>query len=147
VTRYDQAAVGTKVLLACRLVDLRRGFDRLPLPPAPLVAPPGSLTMKRITIAAAVAGILLGTALVGYFGFAEVGRALFEVGWAGFLAILAYHLAGMAFLGFCWYVLAPRSAPLSAFIWGRLIRASAKASRFRRSMRSRMARCSCRFTR
>lgn len=80
--------------------------------------------MKRLTLGVALAGILLGTALVGYFGFGEVGHALFAVGWLGFFAIVAYHLAGIAFLGLCWYVLAPRSASLSVFIWGRLIRDS-----------------------
>ena len=80
--------------------------------------------MKRATVTAAILGILFGTVLVGYFGFVQVGRALFAVGWAGFFAIVAYHLAGMAFLGICWYVLAPSSAPLSAFLWGRLIRDS-----------------------
>ena len=80
--------------------------------------------MKRLTVAVAILGILLGTVLVGYFGFAEVGHALFAVGWLGFLAIVAYHLAGIAFLGFCWYLLAPDAAPLRAFLWGRLIRDS-----------------------
>jgi len=46
------------------------------------------------------------------------------VGWVGFLVIVAYHLAGMALLGFCWYLLAPRPASLWVFIWGRLIRDS-----------------------
>ena len=80
--------------------------------------------MKRLTIAIAIVGLLLGTGLVGYFGFGAVGHALFAVGWTGFLAIVAYHLAGIALLGLCWYVVAPRSAPLPACLWGRLIRDS-----------------------
>ena len=80
--------------------------------------------MKRLTVAVAILGILLGTVLVGYYGFDAVGDALFSVGWLGFLAIVAYHLAGIAFLGFCWYLLAPEAAPLKAFLWGRLIRDS-----------------------
>ena len=80
--------------------------------------------MRRATVAVAALGIAAGTVLVGYFGFHEVGRALFAVGWIGFFAILIYHLAGMALLGFCWYMLTPRSGPLRAFIWGRLIRDS-----------------------
>jgi putative membrane protein len=80
--------------------------------------------VRRATIAIAVLGIVVGTVLVGYFGFREVGRGLFAVGWIGFFAIVVYHLAGIAFLGFCWYVLTPRSAPLRAFAWGRLIRDS-----------------------
>ena len=80
--------------------------------------------MKRLTLAVAIAGILLGTVLVEYFGFREVGHALFAVGWVGFLAIVAYHLAGIGLLGYCWYLLAPRAASFSVFIWGRLIRDS-----------------------
>ncbi|MGH7122814.1 MAG: hypothetical protein ACREFI_00470, partial [Stellaceae bacterium] len=80
--------------------------------------------MKRLTIMMAIVGLLVGIALVGYFGFPAVGRALFAVGWPGFLAIVTYHLAGIAFLGLCWYVLAPGSASPSVFVWGRLIRDS-----------------------
>ena len=80
--------------------------------------------MKTVTVLLAIAGLLLGTALVGYFGFGEVGHALLAVRWTGFLAIISCHLAGMAALGFSWYVLSPRPAPLRAFLWGRLIRDS-----------------------
>jgi glycosyltransferase 2 family protein len=80
--------------------------------------------MRSATILLAIAGLLLGTALVGYFGFGEVVHALLALGWIGFLAIIAYHLAGIGLLGLCWYVLSPRRAPLRAFIWGRLIRDS-----------------------
>jgi putative membrane protein len=78
--------------------------------------------MKTATIIAAIAGLLLGTVLVGYFGFAAVGRTLLAVGPLGFLAIVAYHLAGIVVLGFCWYLLEPGAAPLAAFVWGRLLR-------------------------
>jgi putative membrane protein len=80
--------------------------------------------LKAFTITVAIAGLLVGTALVGYFGFGEVARALFAVRWTGFLAIVAYHLAGIFLLGFCWSILTPRAAPLLAFVWGRLIRDS-----------------------
>jgi glycosyltransferase 2 family protein len=80
--------------------------------------------MKTVTLLLALGGLLLGTALVGYFGFGAVVHALLALGWAGFLAIIAYHLAGMALLGLCWYVLSPRPAPFGAFVWGRVIRDS-----------------------
>ena len=80
--------------------------------------------MKTVTILVMIAGLLLGTALVGYFGVGDVAHALFAVRWTGFLAIVAYHLAGIALLGFCWYLLAPQAASLSTFMWGRLIRDS-----------------------
>jgi putative membrane protein len=80
--------------------------------------------MKTFTILLAIAGLLLGAALVAYFGFGEVVHGLVAVGWTGFLAIVAYHLAGIALLGLCWYLLSPHRVPLRAFIWGRLIRDS-----------------------
>jgi glycosyltransferase 2 family protein len=80
--------------------------------------------MRTVTILLAIAGLILGTALVAYFGFGEVVHGLLAVGWTGFLAIIAYHLAGIALLGFCWYVLSPRRVPLRAYVWGRLIRDS-----------------------
>jgi putative membrane protein len=80
--------------------------------------------MKVFTILFAIVGLLVGTALVGYFGFGEVARALFAVRWTGFLAIIAYHLAGIFLLGVSWSVLVPGAAPLLAFVWGRLIRDS-----------------------
>jgi glycosyltransferase 2 family protein len=80
--------------------------------------------MKTVTILLTIGGLLLGTALVGYFGFAEVAHALLAVRWTGFLAIVAYHLAGIGLLGLSWYLLSPRPALLRAFLWGRLIRDS-----------------------
>ncbi|HTS52382.1 MAG TPA: lysylphosphatidylglycerol synthase domain-containing protein [Burkholderiales bacterium] len=81
--------------------------------------------MRTIAIFSLIAGLLLGTALVAYFGFSQVLHALLSVGWTGFLAIIAYQLGVIALLGVCWYVLTPRSASLLAFVWGRLIRDSA----------------------
>ena len=80
--------------------------------------------VKRFTVLLGIAGLLLGTALVGYFGFREVGHALLGVGWVGFFVIVTYHLAGMAFLGFCWYLLVRQAASPMVFIWGRIIRDS-----------------------
>jgi putative membrane protein len=80
--------------------------------------------MKAVVLAGLIGGLVLGTAIIGYFGFAPVAHVLFAVGWAGFAALVACHLAIIACLGFCWYLLAPRAAPLGAFVWGRLIRDS-----------------------
>jgi glycosyltransferase 2 family protein len=80
--------------------------------------------MRTITILSLIGGVLLATVLVGYFGFAEVLRALLSVRWSGFLAIIACQLGLIALLGLCWYVLTPHSASKLAFIWGRLIRDS-----------------------
>jgi putative membrane protein len=80
--------------------------------------------MRTITILSLIGGLLLGTALVGYFGFGEVLHALLSVRWTGFLAIIACQLGVIALLGLCWYVLTPHSGSLLAFVWGRLIRDS-----------------------
>jgi len=57
-------------------------------------------------------------------GFSEVAHALFAVRWTGFLTIVVFHLALTALLGVCWYLLAPQSAPLRAFVFGRFVRDS-----------------------
>ena len=80
--------------------------------------------MRAVTLLLAVGGLIFGTALIGYFGFGGVAHALLAVGWVGFLAIVAYHLVVIFLLGVCWYLVTPRSAPLVAFAFGRLVRDS-----------------------
>src|SRR5436305_11273237 len=79
--------------------------------------------MKALPILAAVLGIGVMLALVGYFGAGEVFRSLVAVGGVGFAAICAIHLALMVVMGFAWRVLMPR-APSWVAIWGRLVRDS-----------------------
>lgn len=79
--------------------------------------------MKLATILAAIAGLILGTAIVGYYGFGAVAGALGAIGWGGFLIVFVYHLVTVACLGLAWYVIVPpphRRA--GAFIWGRFVR-------------------------
>lgn len=81
--------------------------------------------MKLATILAAIAGLILGTAIVGYYGFGAVAGALGAIGWGGFLIVFVYHLVTVACLGLAWYVIVPpphRRA--GAFIWGRFVRDS-----------------------
>lgn len=81
--------------------------------------------MKLASILAAIAGLVLGTAIVGYFGFGAVLSALGAIGWGGFLAITAYHLALIAVLGLAWWVIMPPPAGrLRAYVWGRIVRNS-----------------------
>src|SRR5579875_754421 len=81
--------------------------------------------MKIATILAAIAGLVLGTAIIGYFGFGEVLSALGTIGWGGFAIVLAYQLGLYVLLGTCWWVIAPPPRDrLRAYIWGRLIRDS-----------------------
>jgi putative membrane protein len=77
--------------------------------------------MKLIPIIAAVAGLAMIGALVGYFGAGAVIRSLRAIGWAGFLAICAIHLVVISIEGIAWRLLVP-GARVWAFIWGRLIR-------------------------
>jgi hypothetical protein len=79
--------------------------------------------MKALPIVAAVLGIGVMLALVGYFGAGAVVRSLLAVGGIGFAAICAIHLALMVVMGFAWRVLMP-SAPSWVAIWGRLVRDS-----------------------
>jgi putative membrane protein len=81
--------------------------------------------MRIATIIAAIAGLVLGTAIIGYFGFGEVLRALGTIGWGGFAIILLYQLGLYLLLGGCWWVIAPPPRDrFRAFVWGRLVRDS-----------------------
>jgi putative membrane protein len=81
--------------------------------------------MRIATIIAAIAGLLLGTAIVAYFGFGEVLAALGTIGWGGFAIILVYQLGLYLLLGGCWWVIAPAPRDrFRAYVWGRLVRDS-----------------------
>lgn len=81
--------------------------------------------MRIATIIAAIAGLVLGTAIIAYFGFGEVLTALGTIGWSGFAIILIYQLALYLLLGACWWVIAPPPRDrFRAFVWGRLVRNS-----------------------
>jgi putative membrane protein len=77
--------------------------------------------MKLIPIIAAIAGLAMIGALVGYFGAGAVIGSLRAIGWAGFSAICAVHLVVISIEGIAWRLLVP-GARVWAFIWGRLIR-------------------------
>jgi putative membrane protein len=81
--------------------------------------------MKIATILAAIAGLILGTVIVGYYGFGAVIDALGTIGWGGFLVILFYKFWLYLLLGLGWWVIAPQPRDsLRAYIWGRLVRDS-----------------------
>ena len=79
--------------------------------------------MKKqgIAIIAALAGLGVIGALVGYFGAGAVLRSLLAIGWRGFAAICAIHLAVIAAEGIAWRLLVP-GTPFWVFVWGRLLR-------------------------
>ena len=81
----------------------------------------GRNLMKVIPIIAAIVGLAMIGALVGYFGAGAVVRSLRAIGWAGFSAICVIHLVVILLEGIAWRLLVP-GAGVGAFIWGRLIR-------------------------
>jgi glycosyltransferase 2 family protein len=82
--------------------------------------------MKLATLLAAVAGLIVGTAIVGYYGFGAVLGALDAIGWGGFIAITAYQLALKPVLGLAWWVIVPPpQGRLRIYVWGRIVRDSA----------------------
>jgi len=81
---------------------------------------------KTLSIAFAVLGLMGGTALAAWFGFAPIGKAILSVGGGGFALFCAWQLVTIALLGFAWWTVAPdKAADLPAMIWGRMVRDSA----------------------
>jgi putative membrane protein len=80
--------------------------------------------MKTVTVLAALLGLLLGIAIVGYYGFGTVVHAMLAIRLSGFLIVCAYHLLLFVLLGVAWYLVVPAPRPRHAgiFVWGRLIR-------------------------
>lgn len=81
---------------------------------------------KTLSIAFAVAGLMGGTALAGWYGFGPIGKAILSVGGGGFMLFCLWQLVTIALLGFGWWMVAPdcrRRLPM--LIWGRAVRDSA----------------------
>jgi putative membrane protein len=80
-----------------------------------------------LSIALAIAGLILATLLVGVYGFGRVARAMLSVGAPGFASFCTWQLLVIAILGAAWRVIAPvtgaRALPI--FVWGRMVRDSA----------------------
>jgi len=74
-------------------------------------------------LVAAIAGVAVIVALIGYFGAGAVWHSLRAIGTRGFLAICAIHLALIAVMGLAWQALLP-GTPAIKTIWARLIRDS-----------------------
>ncbi|HEX4080812.1 MAG TPA: lysylphosphatidylglycerol synthase domain-containing protein [Rhizomicrobium sp.] len=85
--------------------------------------------MKGLSIALAIAGLALGTLLVGWYGFGPVAKAMLSVGGWGFAAYCAWQLVTMVVLGLAWRIVAPPKGALQLlpFVWGRMVRDSAAA--------------------
>jgi glycosyltransferase 2 family protein len=82
--------------------------------------------LKSISILLALAGLVLGTAVVGWFGFDRVVEATLSVGWSGLLLLAACQMALFAILGLAWLAIMPRrSGFVWVMTWGRMVRDSA----------------------
>jgi len=82
--------------------------------------------MKLGVLIAAVLGLALATAVIGYFGFGQVLHALAAIGWHSFAALLAYSALPILILGGAWFVLTDQPARrFGVFIWARMVRDAA----------------------
>jgi putative membrane protein len=81
---------------------------------------------KLTAIAAAVLGLLVATAVVGYFNFGAVLAAMKPIGIGGFAAVVVAQLLLFIPLGTSWWLVSlESSARAPAFMWGRLMREAA----------------------
>lgn len=80
--------------------------------------------MKKLSIALALAGLLLGTALIAWFGIDRVINGVRRVGWGDFAAIVGWQLVLFAVLGLAWDAIVPAREGRRpwVFVWGRMVR-------------------------
>ncbi len=80
--------------------------------------------MKKLSILLALAGLLLATLLIGWFGFGRVISGIQRVGWADFAVIVGWQLVMFVVLGLAWdAIIPPREARRPwVFIWSRMVR-------------------------
>jgi putative membrane protein len=83
--------------------------------------------LKKLSIVLAMVGLLLGTLLVGWFGFGRVVDGVLKVGWADFGVIVGWQLVLFVVLGLTWDAITPpREARRPwVFVWGRMVRDAA----------------------
>ena len=83
--------------------------------------------MKLLSLSLGLAGLLLGTVVIGWFGFTPILKATAAVGAWGFAAVCAWQLVLFVLLGLCWYVLLPHDGAwrLPVAVWGRMVRDAA----------------------
>lgn len=75
----------------------------------------------RKTLAAALAGLALGTGAVIWLGAGHILHTVLKIGWLGLVYVVAWQFAVFVLLGAAWWVLVP-SVALRTVIWGRLVR-------------------------
>jgi len=80
--------------------------------------------VKKLSIVLALAGLLLGTVLIAWFGFGRVVAGLRRVGWEDFGLIVGWQLLLFAVLGLAWDAILPARQARRPWIliWGRMVR-------------------------
>jgi glycosyltransferase 2 family protein len=80
--------------------------------------------LKKLSIPLAVLGLILGTLLVGAFGFHHVVDIVLNVGWGGLALVCAWQILVFVPLGLAWDALARARGVQrpGLFIWGRMVR-------------------------
>src|SRR5271154_6736002 len=88
---------------------------------------PRAARARATAIAAAIAGVFIATAVIGYFNVGGVLAAMRPLGVKGFCVVLAAQIGLFVPLGLAWFVVAPDQPPGRApvYIWGRLMREAA----------------------
>ena len=86
-------------------------------PPAPRSKPEGG-SLKKLSIALAVGGLLLSTLLIGWFGFDRVITAIGRVGWGEFAVIIGWQLVLFIPLGLAWAAIVPPREKRKALVAG-----------------------------
>jgi putative membrane protein len=83
---------------------------------------------RQVTLCVWIAGIAVIVALTGWFGAADVGRAIASAGWAT-AGVIVIRIVGVAGAGVGWWLLFPRDVqpPLTRCISFRFIREAANA--------------------
>jgi putative membrane protein len=83
--------------------------------------------VKTLSVALALIGFLLATALIGWFGFSEVMAATLAAGWFGLLLLAAWQMVLFLVLAAAWDVIAPAREARRPwiFLWGRMVRDAA----------------------
>jgi putative membrane protein len=78
--------------------------------------------VKTASLLLALLGLGLGTALIGWFGFARVVEAATSIGWGGFALMSACQIVLFGVLGLAWNAIMPRGGLLRLITWGRMVR-------------------------
>jgi putative membrane protein len=89
-------------------------------------APASGKKARATAITAALVGLSIATAVVGYFNFGAVLAAIRPIGLGGFATVIVAQVALFIPLGLAWQMAGtPKAGPSIVFIWGRLMREAA----------------------